>query len=89
MQLIEEIDCNKKINTLIYFGYGGIFMYVIHAKRIYLILFCLLISTVFCQISLKKQDTVQTVALPINNKVIVLDAGHRTEKMEEQVVILE
>lgn len=26
----------------------------------------------------------QVVALPVSNKVIVIDAGHRSEKMEEQ-----
>ena len=69
--------------------YGGIFMYVIRAKRVYIILFCLLISTLAFNISNKKKQAVQTVALPINNKVIVLDAGHRTEKMEEAQVKVE
>lgn len=57
-------------------------MYVIRSKRIYLILACLLISTIAFNISTKKKEAVQTVALPINNKVIVLDAGHRSEKMD-------
>ena len=30
-------------------------------------------------VSLKKPETVQTVALPVNNKVIILDAGHGGE----------
>lgn len=56
-------------------------MYVIRSKRIYLILFCILISTIAFNVTTKKKETVQTVALPVNNKVIVLDAGHRAEKM--------
>jgi len=31
----------------------------------------------------------QVVALPVSNKVIVIDAGHRSEKMEEQYQIVE
>lgn len=64
-------------------------MYVIRAKRIYLILFCFLISTIAFNVSTRKKESVQTVALPINNKVIVLDAGHRTEKTEEAQVRVE
>jgi len=52
-------------------------MFVIRAKRIYLIVACIVVSATFFQIANKKMDTVPTVALPINNKVIVLDAGHR------------
>ncbi len=58
-------------------------MYIINSKRIYIILFCLLVSTTVFTLSNKKEPSVQTSALPINNKVIVIDAGHRTEKMEE------
>lgn len=57
-------------------------MYVIQSKRIYIILVCLLISTIAFNLSTKNKETIQTVALPINNKVIVIDAGHRTEKMD-------
>jgi hypothetical protein len=62
-------------------------MYVIQSKRIYLILFCLVISTIAFNISTRKQESIQTVALPVNNKVIVLDAGHRTEKTAEALVV--
>ena len=31
----------------------------------------------------------QVVALPVSNKVIVIDAGDRSEKMEEQYQIVE
>ncbi len=55
-------------------------MYVIHLKKIYLVVCCILIATIaICQISIKKPEVVQTVALPVNNKVIVLDAGHGGE----------
>ena len=63
-------------------------MYVIQSKRIYLILFCLFISTIAFNITTKKKETLPTVALPINNKVIVLDAGHRRRRWRtEQVEI--
>lgn len=29
------------------------------------------------------KNTMQTVSLPVTNKVVVLDAGHRAEKMKE------
>ena len=64
-------------------------MYVIQSKRIYLILFCLVISTIAFNISTRKQESIQTVALPVNNKVIVLDAGHRTEMTAEALVVTE
>lgn len=55
-------------------------MFIIRSKRIYLILACIVMSTAFFQIAKSKEKTVQTVALPINNKVIVLDAGHRRRR---------
>lgn len=64
-------------------------MYVIQSKRIYLILFCLLISTIAFNITTKKKETVPTVALPINNKVIVLDAGHRGRRRRTELVVME
>lgn len=49
-------------------------MIVLKRKRILLIVFAVMIA-VFVPINNNK--TVETVALPVTNKVIVLDAGHR------------
>ncbi len=52
-------------------------MFVLNKKRIYLILICLIVSTVVFQLKpTNKTRTQETVALPVNKKVIVLDAGH-------------
>lgn len=64
-------------------------MFVIRAKRIYLILACVLISTTFFQLATQKKETVETVALPIHNKVIVLDAGHRRRRWTVRQVVTE
>ena len=51
-------------------------MFIINKKRIYFILLTILISLVSFSVSSKVENTVQTVSLPVNNKTIVLDAGH-------------
>jgi len=54
-------------------------MVVLTKKRIYTILTCIVLTT-FIGIgginTNKKIDTVETVALPVSSKVIVIDAGH-------------
>lgn len=60
-------------------------MFIINRKRIYLILVCLILSTVAFNINYKKDlETQVTVALPANNKTIILDAGHGRRRPEEQ-----
>lgn len=55
-------------------------MFIFNKKRIYIILTCLLVSTFVIQIKgIKKSDVKETVALPVNNKVIIIDAGHGGE----------
>jgi hypothetical protein len=55
----------------------GVFMLLLNKKRIYIILSCLLISVIAFQIRpASKEASKETVALPVNKKVIVLDAGH-------------
>lgn len=50
-------------------------MVFIIKKRILLISTCLILS--LCFIGIKKDEKViETVALPVENKVIILDAGH-------------
>ena len=47
-------------------------------KRLSLITCCVIISVFFYSSQrLKNVDIVPTMALPVTNKVIVLDAGHR------------
>lgn len=56
-------------------------MFVLNKKRIYLIFSCLILSTMVFQISGNKSlETKETVALPVNNRTIIIDAGHRAEK---------
>ena len=56
-------------------------MYILNKKRIYLIFSCLILSTIVFQIAgTNNIQLQQTVALPVNNKTIIIDAGHRTEK---------
>ena len=50
-------------------------MLILNKKRIYIILICLVISTIAFKIKpVKNLKTKETVALPVNKKVIVLDA---------------
>lgn len=49
-------------------------MIVLNKKRILLIVFTVIISI---SIPMLSKKTIETVALPVSNKVIVLDAGHR------------
>lgn len=60
-------------------------MFIISKKRIYIILTCLVIATLAFEIKiLNKPEAEETVALPVNKKVIVLDAGHGRRRPEEQ-----
>lgn len=54
-------------------------MIVLHKKRLIWILGMLCFSMSFFMLTglMKQPETVQTVNLPVTNKVIVLDAGHR------------
>ena len=63
----------------------GVFMIILNRKRIYIVLTCLILSTIVFQISdnSKKVDSLETVALPVNNKTIIIDAGHGRRRSEE------
>ena len=65
--------------------YGGFFMIILRKKHFVLILLCLLLSFSFCLVSEKNSSRnfliTQVSALPVDEKVIVIDAGHRSEKM--------
>lgn len=58
---------------------GSFFVIVLRGKRILFVVMCIVASIGFINIygSMKKEITVPTVSLPVSNKVIVLDAGHR------------
>ena len=53
--------------------YGGSFMLIVNKKRILIIFICLMVSISFTKIK-EKNKTIETVALPVENKVIVIDA---------------
>lgn len=59
-------------------------MIILSKKRILLVLSCFICSVLsFCLIlddNGKKSETVETASLPISNKVIVVDAGHRNSR---------
>lgn len=57
-------------------------MFILSKKKVYITLVVLLVLTMAFQMKnvLKSEEqTIATVALPVNNKVIVLDAGHGGE----------
>ena len=52
-------------------------MIILNKKRIYIILSTILIAIFTFMLQTKNNyETVQTVALPVSQKVIVIDAGH-------------
>lgn len=52
-------------------------MIILNKKRVIIIMSLIVIATfAFTFQTAKVNDTVQTVALPVSNKVIVIDAGH-------------
>lgn len=62
-------------------------MFIFRKKQFALILSCLFVSFSFYiasnNIKNRSFDITQVSSLPIDEKIIVLDAGHRSEKMEE------
>lgn len=54
------------------------YMIVLHKKRLILIttMICISLTVFLVNGSLPKTQTIETVNLPVSNKVIVLDAGH-------------
>lgn len=57
-------------------------MILLSRKRLFIILSCVTLSiTTFLFFTAHKSlTTIETVALPVSNKVIVLDAGHRCSR---------
>lgn len=62
----------------------GVFSMILLPKKrilfIILVVFVSVFTYFFSTENLNK--TIQTVSLPVTNKVVVLDAGHRSEKIE-------
>lgn len=59
-------------------------MILLPKKRILFIILVIFVSVFTYFFSTENLNkTIQTVSLPVTNKVVVLDAGHRAEKMEE------
>ena len=58
-----------------------VFMFILNKKRIYIVFSCLILSTLVFQLSnnSRKIQSQETVALPVNKKVIIIDAGHGGE----------
>lgn len=56
-------------------------MFILNKKRIYIVFSCIILSTLVFQLSnnSKKIKSQETVALPVNKKVIIIDAGHGGE----------
>ena len=52
-------------------------MIVLNKKRILFIVFAVMVAVFIPTMQEKKIESIETVALPVSNKVIVLDAGHR------------
>lgn len=52
-------------------------MIIFYKKRIMFLVMAITIAILTPSLMSLEQKTVQTVALPVSNKVIVLDAGHR------------
>ena len=57
-------------------------MIVLHKKKLLLIgsFLCLSLTVISLKSAFSKQKMVATVNLPTTNKVIVLDAGHRSSR---------
>lgn len=64
-------------------------MIVLHKKKLILIgnLLCLSLIAISLKSAFSKQKMVATVNLPATNKVIVLDAGHRSSRWAELKVV--
>ena len=52
-------------------------MIILHKKRLIFIITCMCVAMFACMLTIK-ENTIETVSLPVSNKVIILDAGHGT-----------
>ena len=55
-------------------------MIIFNKRRVMFLVMTITIAILTPSLMSLEQKTVQTVALPVSNKVIVLDAGHRKSR---------
>ena len=79
---LTPIDIGIITKSIAYTLIWGVFMIVISKKRLILIvsMVCISLTAFMCRDMITNTDTVPTVNLPVSNKVIVLDAGHRSSR---------
>ena len=77
MNIINNNVLNKKKSHIYLWG---VFMIIIPKKRIIVVTTILCIMLFVCNIVVNQttENTVETMSLPVTNKVIVIDAGHRS-----------
>ena len=51
-------------------------MLVLRKKRILFVALCIFIAMFSVMVSTQNNKTIQTVSLPVSNKVVIIDAGH-------------
>ncbi|MCI9017116.1 MAG: hypothetical protein HFJ53_08170 [Clostridia bacterium] len=66
-------------------------MIVLNKKRVILVLSCVFVAifTYMFSTELNRSETIQTVSLPVSNKVVVLDARTSEYQMKEHKVAME
>lgn len=52
-------------------------MIILYKKRILFIVFTIMLAVCIPTVQENKNTSIETMALPVSNKVIILDAGHR------------
>lgn len=62
-------------------------MIVIQKKRILTLVSIVLITLFIANIKVNKEDIIATVAIPVTNKVIVVDARASVNQMKERKVV--
>lgn len=62
-------------------------MFILSKKKIYVLLALLILLILAIQIKpVKNENIKETVALPVNEKVIILDSGHGRRRSEGQLL---
>ena len=68
---------------------GGKTMIILNRKRIEMLSMMILMGMVAFTFRTAKveEDTIETMALPVTNRVIVIDAGHGNQMKEQKVAM--
>lgn len=70
-------------------------MVIVNKRKILIMLNLIIITTILASLIVyynsnkTSQNLIPIVALPVSNKTVVIDAGHRSEKMVVQLVAME